>query len=472
MALTDLLFVFFFLPLALFLYHIGLCKMRPYILLLLSLLFYALGDMKFFIAMFFCLLFNIGTGWCLSGIKKKRPKLILLVLGIGFNAALLCCFKYVNLAVFSANHLFHMSISPRSMLLPLGISVFTFKAISYLVDIYNGKIQPGRNPVRSALYLSFFGQIQSGPISRYDHMWTENAMKRERDMFTGGVYRFVQGFNKKILLADVLNHITQEVFDNSFAELSAPLAWFGAICYSLELFFDFSGYSDMAIGIGQMFGISCPENFRYPYIAQTVSEFWRRWHITLGAWFRDYIYFPLGGSRVDKQWKLYRNLLIVWILTGLWHGGNSWNFIIWGLGNGIMVMMEKRLKLPERLKHKWEKIAWQIVTLLFIVFQWVIFRTSGLKAGLLFIRAMLFNWNYSLSYTRVWLLFQDYKVFLLTGILLSIPCLPWLKQRAEKDKKWNAIWNAGQILVTGGMFLLAISCVAAGQNNPFAYTNF
>lgn len=471
MTLTDLLFVFFFLPLALIVYHMGMHKIRPYVLLLISLFFYALGDMKYFIVMFFSLLISIGAGWCLSRATKKLLKLFLLVFGIGYNVALLCCFKYVNFAVLNINCLFHTNIALRSILLPLGISVFTFKAISYLVDIYHEKIQIGRNPVYSALYLSFFGQIQSGPISRYNQMWTANAMKGSWDMFTGGVYRFVQGFNKKILLADILNHVTQEVFDNTFVELSAPLAWFGAICYSLELFFDFSGYSDMAIGIGQMFGISCPDNFRYPYMAQTVSEFWRRWHITLGAWFRDYIYIPLGGSRVDRQWKLYRNLLIVWVLTGLWHGG-SWNFIFWGLGNGIMVILEKMLKLPERLKHKSEQIAWRTVTLLFVVFQWVIFRANGLKSGLSIIKAMIFNWNYSLSFTRAWILFQDNKVFLLAGILLSIPLLPWLKQRTEKDKIWSVIWNAGQILVTGGLFLLAMSCVIVGQNNPFTYTNF
>lgn len=470
MVLSDLLFVFFFLPLALFIYHISILKIRPYILLLLSLLFYALGDMKYFSLMFFSLLVNVGIDFCLGRMVKKGPRLFLLVFGIVFNMIPLCCYKYSNFAILNINHLFHANIALHDILLPMGISVFTFKAISYLTDIYHGKIRTA-NPLYGALYLSFFGQIQSGPISRYDQMWAMDALKTGWSAFADGMYRFLQGFNKKILLANVLNHVTREIFGNITPDLAAPLAWLGAVCYCLELFFDFSGYSDMAIGIGQMFGIACPENFRYPYMARTISEFWRRWHITLGAWFRDYIYFPLGGSRVAGRWKICRNLLVVWILTGLWHGG-SWNFILWGLINGVMVALEKMLGLPGRLRHRGSQAAWRIVTLLFVVFQWVIFRANGLKAGLLFIKAMLLNWNNSLSYARAWALFQDYKVFLLAGILLSIPLLPWLRQRSEKSKGLSVLWNAGEVLVTGGMFLLALSCVVAGQNNPFAYANF
>ena len=255
-------------------------------------------------------------------------------------------------------------------------------------------------------------------------------------------------------------------------ETSAPLLWLGSICYSLQLYYDFSGYSDMAIGIGEMFGISCPENFNYPYITKSVSEFWRRWHITLGAWFRDYIYIPLGGSRVNSKMRLYFNLLVVWLLTGIWHGAN-WTFIFWGFFYFIAIAFEKTFHFPEQLKTKWGRGIYRVLVLAFINFQWVIFNAADLHSGLSYIKHMLIGYGNSLANVRVMILLKEYGLILLVALILATPAIPYLKNYfISKNDRFAKATDIVTVILMILVFIYALSFVIAGQNNPFLYGNF
>jgi alginate O-acetyltransferase complex protein AlgI len=347
----------------------------------------------------------------------------------------------------------------------MGISFFTFKAISYLVDIYKGRAVLDANPVHDALYLSFFGQIQSGPLTRYQDM------KKEDGLFSDGVYRFVIGFNKKVLIANVLANITNEVFSNSFDNFSTSYAWLGAICYSLQLFFDFAGYSDMAIGISEMFGYKCMENFNFPYMTESVSRFWRRWHISLSQWFRDYIYIPMGGSRQRSQCRVYFNLLVVWALTGIWHGA-SWNFVVWGLGYFVLIAFEHATGFPEKFKPRFLKLIYRIFSLFFINFEWVLFRADDLATGLRFIKKMFICAANPLADVRTMFLIKDYLFFIVIAIILCFPVVSWMDNKLKNKKTAHAVYGAVIQILAIAAFIWAISFVVSGQNNPFAYANF
>lgn len=288
-----------------------------------------------------------------------------LVISIIFNLIILGIFKYTNFFVDNLNNLFGLNIQIMKIALPLGISFFTFQTMSYVIDVYRGDGRVQKNLLDLALYISLFPQLVAGPIVRYqtvDEQITERT--HTIDKFAIGIQRFIYGLSKKVILSNQLGLIADGVFNKSFNDLSVLEAWIGIIAYSLQIFFDFSGYSDMAIGLGKMFGFEFLENFNYPYISQSVSEFWRRWHISLGSWFRDYVYIPLGGSRVLKP-KFYRNLFIVWFLTGFWHGA-SWNFIIWGLYFGIWIALEKAFieKYLNKIPHIFRHIYLLIIVLL------------------------------------------------------------------------------------------------------------
>lgn len=270
------------------------------------------------------------------------------------------------------------SISQTAIILPIGISFFTFQSISYLIDVYRKKVKVQNNILYLGLYISFFPQLIAGPIVRYIDI--EDALTNRVETlnkFTLGVKRFIQGLSKKVILSNGFALIADKAFLDATTETTLAMAWLGAISYTLQIYFDFSGYSDMAIGLGKMFGFDFNENFNYPYISKSISEFWRRWHMSLGSWFRDYVYFPLGGSKVSSKQKLIRNLFVVWLLTGVWHGA-SWNFIIWGLIYFILISFEELSDYPNKFKHKISKCFYQILTMIIVVLCWVIFRAEGL----------------------------------------------------------------------------------------------
>lgn len=479
MAATDVVFIFIFLPVSLLTLAFR-PKLQKYVLLFLSLFYYACGSPKYFVLLLGMLVLNVGLAYIIEMINEKsgerRWSLFALIVGICLNIGVLFYYKYFDFMTASFNQVFGTTIAARNLLLPMGISFFIFKAISLLIDVYRGTVVLKKNPIYGALYLSFFGQIVSGPICRYNEFYEKideaGGKKSAGDMFSDGGYLFVKGFIKKVLLANVLSLITVEVFTMDLEQTSAPLLWLGAVSYSLQLYYDFSGYSDMAVGIGRMFGISCPKNFDYPYMTKSVGEFWRRWHITLGAWFRDYIYIPLGGSRVESRARLYFNLFIVWILTGIWHGAN-WTFIFWGLGYFVAIALERTFELPKRLKYKWSRFIYRIAVLAFINFQWVIFNSADLLTGLRYIKHMLIGYGYELANVRTWILLKEYGIVLVLAAIFAAPVIPRLKEHiALKGEKTKRISEAIMGITMVLLFICALSFVIAGQNNPFMYGNF
>ena len=450
MQFTDLIFLLVFLPMALLLFHIGNDTTRQYVLLLANLVFYTLGSPDFFLNLCICTIVNTVIGVTIEGIRDRSAitRKILLTVGVIFNLVILFECKYMD-----------------NSLLPLGISFYTFKAISFLVDVYKGEIS-GKSVISIANYLTFFGQIQSGPISRYGEFSKERTERRE--LFCYGVERFVIGFSKKVLLANVLVKVTNEVF--SYENPSLPFAWLGSMCYSLQLYYDFSGYSDMAIGISGMFGISCLENFNYPYATASISDFWRRWHISLGQWFRDYVYIPLGGSRV-KLPRVIFNLGVVWILTGIWHG-NTFGFVFWGLAYFILVAFEKLTGWPQRFKHKWLKIAYRVYSLLMINFLWVIFYYGDLAEGVKYIRRMIVPSGYDISVNRAYFLFIDYKLFILAALIFATPAVSYIKGLCENNKSTEIAFNIVYGVIVSSLFVISLAMVVSGISNPFLYIGF
>lgn len=328
-----------------------------------------------------------------------------------------------------------------------------------------------KNPAYVGLYISFFPQLIAGPIVRYTTI--EQQIQHRTitvDSFSEGVYRFLLGFNKKMLLANTLSQVADAAFAAS--GLSVGMAWLGTICYTLQIFFDFSGYSEMAIGLGKMFGFDFLENFNYPYISKTITEFWRRWHISLGTWFRDYVYFPLGGSRVHSKIRLVFNLFVVWLLTGVWHGAN-WTFILWGVLYGVIITVEKLFNLPKRLpKHRIASVLYQVFTLLAVMLGWVLFRAENLSMAKIYLRSMLGLSGNALIDDTVRFYFREYFVLIVAGIICSTPLLKTLKAKLMKTpRKSNCVTLfAGIIQLI--LFVVGISQLVMNAHNPFIYFNF
>ena len=470
MSITNTLFLFLFLPLALAVYHCSNDDVKEFVLLGVSLLFYALGCLEFFFRFLLVTGMVVCIGRGIAACPRRAGKRILLISGIGLNLCVLGYYKYTNFAIQTYNQLTGSAVEAKTLLLPLGISFFTFKAISYLADVYMGKAELTDSPLHDALYLTFFGHIQSGPLTRYSDLQPAADPAQKRRLFADGAFRFMIGFNKKILLANILSKITAEVFGTPASEFSLMYAWLGAVCFSMQLFFDFAGYSDMAIGISEMFGYPCMENFNFPYLTRSVSAFWRRWHISLSQWFRDYIYIPMGGSRV-KAPRVYFNLLAVWVLTGIWHGA-SWNFVVWGLGYFAAISFERATGLPDRLTSKAVKAVYRILTLLFIIFEWVLFRAPSLRTGADYIRHMIFCPPNSLKDVRTLFLVKDYWAFLLAGAVLCFPVVRGIYDRLKDRKRLLLCYEGALGILVFLLFIWALSFVVSGQNNPFAYANF
>ena len=432
-------------------------------LLLASLLFYAWGEPYFVVVMALSILFNYGMARLMDGQQKPKRKRLFLALAVTGNIGVLFVFKYLNFVT----SLFPGGIQTH-IALPIGISFFTFQAMSYVIDVYRGApVQ--RSLADFGLYVSFFPQLIAGPIVRYTTVMAE--IKKRRMDWQGvsrGLCRFMRGFNKKVLLSNVFSVTAEYAFGTE--GIGAGMAWLGALAYALQIFFDFSGYSDMAIGLGEVFGFHFAENFDYPYISGSVTEFWRRWHMSLGSWFRDYVYFPLGGSRVEGKGRLIRNLLIVWCLTGIWHGAN-WTFILWGLLYGALIIFEKLTGLPKRLKKAappWRGL-YRGVTLLAVLLGWVLFNARDLPhAGEYLNRMFAAKTLFDGAFFRY---LTEYRVFWIAGLLLSTPLFKKLKEKLAAGKE------SGYLACAAGLwqfflFLCSVSCLVMNAHNPFIYFNF
>lgn len=479
MLFSSTTFMFVFLPIVLAVYFITPKKIRNLVLLLASLIFYAWGEPKYILVMLITILVNyilaIVCDWCRRTGREKGAKAAL-VGSVVFSIGMLAFFKYSNFFIENYNHtiggLSGTSLPVLSIALPLGISFYTFQTLSYTIDVYRGEVKVQKNFLDLATYVCLFPQLIAGPIVRYQTVAEELKERKESVAeFAGGVRRFVIGFGKKVLLANTAGSIFEMAGSMPDSEATVGLYWLSAIAYTFQIYFDFSGYSDMAIGLGKMFGFHFLENFDYPYISKSITEFWRRWHMSLSTWFRDYIYIPLGGNR-KGQARTYLNIFIVWFLTGFWHGA-SWNFIIWGLYFSILLMLEKAgflkllQKLPAALQH--------IYALFFINLSWVIFSYDNLSMlGTVLKRMFGLDgiplWSSNTGY--VWL---SYLVVLLIMGIAATPYpkrwLQWLAGRIS-DKILPVVTVLAEVIGILLIMLMATGSLASDAFNPFLYFRF
>lgn len=475
MVFSSLPFTFFFLPLVLGLYFLAKERYRNYLLLVASLLFYAYGEPRFIFAMLASVLVNYGMALLIS--REERGGVaarVLLTVTVVLNSGLLFWFKYLDFSISIVNQVFGTGLPARGIALPIGISFFTFQALSYVIDVYRGTVPVQKNLCYVALYISFFPQLIAGPIVRYSSI--EKQISERKCTVEGageGIRRFFLGFCKKILLANNLGVVSSAAFGLAgLVETINPLfLWMASICYSLQIYYDFSGYSDMAIGLGKMFGFAFEENFNYPYISRSVTEFWRRWHISLGQWFRDYVYIPLGGSRVAVPRHLL-NMLVVWGLTGIWHGANL-TFVVWGLWYFALLAIEKYIIKPERRKFVLCRIIWQAVTLVCVNFGWVMFNSADVVSGIRYCLAMLGFYGTVPSMDGAMYYYgREYGFFLVVGLLFATPIMKVLAQWADRNDRVRGLREFLSPVCYGVIFLWSVSFLILGAHNPFIYFDF
>ena len=462
MSFSSCIFIFLFLPVLFGVYFAipeRFREARNNILLLFSLMFYAWGEPVFV----FVMLLSIAVNYVCGLIAVRRPRLgvaIASVIGLG----LLVYYKYTGLLLSSANSLFGLSLPVPEIVLPIGISFFTFQGLSYVIDVARGDAPVQKNPLHVALYVSLFPQLIAGPIVRYQTVAAEIVRRHESlDEAAAGVRRFMLGLGKKMLLANAMGQIADRAFGQTAGSLTWDLAWLGALAYTFQIYFDFSGYSDMAIGLGRVLGFHFLENFNYPYISRSITEFWRRWHISLSTWFRDYVYIPLGGNRCSKgRWVF--NLLTVWLLTGIWHGA-AWNFLLWGLYFGVLLLLEK-LILGRVLDRLPQLVRWAYAFLL-VVLGWVLFRAESLDQVVWYVQAM-FTPAQGLNRLTLYCL-HEYGAELLAACLACIPLAGWLRSREQQGR---GLLTLGANAWAFGVFGLSVVWLISSSFNPFIYFRF
>ena len=473
MLFSSATFIYLFLPCVIFVYYVLLRKNRPmqnFFLFIASLFFYAWGEPKFVLLMLLSIFANWIFGLSVANAKTKKPHLakVYLSLACVFDISLLFVFKYLGFTQRILVSLFGIHTEIVNIALPIGISFFTFQAMSYVIDVYRGKGEAQKNIINIGLYISFFPQLIAGPIVRYETVAEEIRNRRETaDDFFNGFARFIVGLSKKVLLSNSFAVLADTAFD-SCAEgqtFSAAFGWLGAIAYTLQIFFDFSGYSDMAIGLGAMFGFHFLENFNFPYISKSISEFWRRWHISLGTWFRDYLYFPLGGSRVKKP-RLILNLFAVWTLTGIWHGAN-WTFMLWGFLYFVLIAFEKLTGLDKTSGRKTALLRW-IYSMFFVIMGWVLFRSDSLACAWNYIKLMfMLDGNPAVDGIFTAYLSQ-YGLILAAGILFCLPVSGFVKKILKPGIFADILHTAALVC----LFILCTACMTGSSYNPFIYFNF
>ncbi len=474
MVFSSISFLFLFLPITIVFYYLFRGRFRNIVLLFFSLFFYAWGEGGYILLMLFSIGFNYVAGLLLFKVRNGGPKKGLLFFGVLVNLSLLSYFKYINW--------FFCNIGmplPDPVHLPIGISFFTFQAISYIIDVYRGETLPQKEPLQLGLYIASFPQLIAGPIVRY-HEVARQIVSRKHDctQFAKGVERFAFGLSKKVLIANSMAEIADLIFKQDYSSLPWEIAWLGIACYTLQIYFDFSGYSDMAIGLGLMFGFRFPENFNYPYVAHSVQEFWRRWHISLSNWFKDYLYIPLGGNR-NGEIKKYRNLFIVFLLCGLWHG-SSWNFVVWGMIHGSFIILEylfiKKLLLifPRLFSH--------VYTLFIIVNSWVFFRIEDLSQAINYLKAMYGFVEFPKNTIKIGISLEVDSIFtflFVIAVILSFPVFSMAKSAYSSffniDKSNTFLINyflLSKYIYVFFLIYLSVSFLAVNSYNPFIYFRF
>ena len=462
MIFSSVIFIYYFLPIVLLLFYIVPNKYKNFILFLASLVFYYYSEKKFLILLILSIIVNYSLGRLIT--KYKDNKKVWLIISLIFNFGLLLYFKYVNFFIDTVNNIFNINIHLMEVVLPLGISFFTFQAFSYVKDIYDGKIDGANNIIDFGMYLSMFPQLIAGPIVRYSEL--ENNIKRKELSFIkfgNGVERFIIGLSKKVLIANLLGELVLKL--NSLVNLSVFGYIVLAVSITLQLYFDFSGYSDMAIGLGKMFGFDFPDNFNYPLIASSITDFWRRWHMTLSRWFRDYVYIPMGGNRVSySRWIL--NIMTVWFLTGFWHGA-SFNFILWGLYYGIILIIEKKFLLKFLEKHK---IFSHIYSIILILIGFVLFNSNSVLEFIIFIKNMFGLGGIPFVNQETLFYIKNYLIVIIIAIIFSIPIF---KNKMELIYKKNKVLcEVIEIVLIILLLIVNTSYIVNESYNPFLYFRF
>lgn len=467
MVFSGIVFLYYFLPFVLLLYFIAPKRAKNAVLLLTSLLFYAWGEPRFLLLMVFTIAFGYLAGAWIEKEKAKENGTYgakrILILSIAVFAGLFVYFKYTNFIIGNINAVTGANLPLRHIVLPIGISFYTFQIISYLVDVYRGTVKAQKNIIALALYVAMFPQLIAGPIVRYQDVEKQILERRHtwEDIWYG-ITRFTIGLSKKVLIANELGRLC-ELYRQS-TEPSIIFAWLYAIAFMLHIYFDFSGYSDMAIGLGRIFGFTFPENFKYPYIAGSITEFWRRWHMSLGTWFRDYVYIPLGGNRVFTA-KWYRNILIVWLFTGLWHGA-EWTFVVWGLGFAVLLILEKNGLLTYLGKIGFLR---HVYVLLLLLIGFVIFNADNMSVAMSDIQN-LFGLGGIVFYSKETGYYaKSFGLLILIGMVGSTPMVATIVQKAVKKAPVIA---KGKVFVLLLLWILCTAYLVDGSFNPFLYFRF
>lgn len=459
MVFSSLLFLYVFLPIALFLYYISPEKIKNFTLFILSLIFYAWGEPIYVGIMLFSSVFDYCNGRLLNKFKEDWKRKAVLILSVIVNIGLLFFFKYYNFVIDNLNYLFNLNISASTLTLPLGISFYTFQTLSYTIDVYRGEVEASNSFFDYSAYVAMFPQLVAGPIVRYIDIYNQLKNRDFSDSSIAyGIKRFVYGLAKKVLIANKLGELYKIILAKEVAGLASSMAWLGIIAFTLQIYFDFSGYSDMAIGLGRMLGFDFLENFNFPYISRSITEFWRRWHMSLSLWFRNYVYIPLGGNRVKVPRQIL-NLFITWFLTGFWHGAD-FNFIFWGLYYFTLLVLEKFVyskaldKAPNFIKH--------IYTMLLVIIGWVIFEFK--VADIVPFLKALFNFKNFTSPEALFYL-KEYGFYLVLGTVLSLGAC---KKLISKTRKTTYLEIAFLFIL---LILVTMSLISESYN-PFLYFRF
>ncbi len=466
MLFSSIPFLYYFLPCVLIVYLIAPKALKNSVLLLFSLFFYAWGEPKFLIFMLLSIAQGYIFGILIEKYRGRKASKVFLILSVAFSLLLLGYCKYADFLISSFNAVTGLSVPLLKIALPIGISFYTFQILSYVVDVYRGGVPAQKNLINLAAYIAMFQQLIAGPIVRYSDIALQlNNRSHTAEKTAQGIRRFVIGLGKKMLLANVLAELV-----NTFKasdEKTVFFYWLYAIAYTLHIYFDFSGYSDMAIGLGLIFGFRFSENFNYPYISASITEFWRRWHISLGSWFRDYLYIPLGGNRVSRPRWLF-NILIVWMATGLWHGA-AWNFVVWGLMFAVLLMVEKLWLLKPLQKMKFFN---HLYVLFFVVLSFVIFDAASLSDGFYSLKAMFGGAGLNFIGAESLYYFKSYAVVLLIAVIGATPLPKKLVDTLAKNNIGTAALGVAEPLVLVGILAVCTAFLIDGSFNPFLYFRF
>lgn len=473
MVFSSLLFLFRFLPAVLLLYYIAPRKIRNLVLFLFSLLFYAWGEPKYVFLMLFSITMDFFMGQMVAKSKARNNRKAakrFLTISIVVNLSILAFFKYADFIIGTINSVAGLSLPMLSIPLPIGISFFTFQTMSYVIDVYKGATKVQKNWVNYGTYVSMFPQLIAGPIVQYKTIAEQMEYRKENASdFAEGIHRFLLGMGKKVLLANTIGLLCDAVMALEITQVPVLTAWLGAIAYTFQIYFDFSGYSDMAIGLGKMFGFHFLENFNYPYISRSITEFWRRWHISLSSWFKEYVYIPLGGNRRGVLLQA-RNILVVWMLTGIWHGA-SWNYVLWGVYYGILLMLEKFLLKPV-LKHL-PGVLQNVYTMVLVIFGWVLFKCEDLSYCFSYLKAMVGGFHTGWIGRESMYLLRNYGA-LLVILLFGCTMIPKKIGHRITGKFGETSWIGLVLRIVwyGGIFLISLAYLVDATYNPFLYFRF